>query len=83
MNTGYGASSKSGRGICLRVANLRRGKTRQVWLSTVSGRSQRTPLDVRSWPKRALMQVAYYDASVSVSADVGLQRDGYYYPAYS
>ena len=25
----------------------------------------------------------YYDASVSVSADVGLQRDGYYYPAYS
>jgi hypothetical protein len=29
VNTGYGASSKSGREICLRVAHLRRGKTHQ------------------------------------------------------
>ena len=64
-------------------AEEKRVRMRQVWLSTVSGRSQRTPLYVRSWPKRAPMQVAYYDASVSVSADVGLQCDGYYYPAYS
>ncbi|UCG12390.1 MAG: hypothetical protein JSU72_18140, partial [Deltaproteobacteria bacterium] len=52
----------------------KRARVRQMWLRTGSVRTKRTSPYVRSWPRRAQLQIGYYSLSLAILVGVSLQR---------
>jgi hypothetical protein len=52
----------------------KRARVPQMWLRTDSDRSRRTLKYVKSCPRRAQPQMAYYGASAAVFTGVGMQH---------